>query len=81
MLDSLHDDIFIDLRMSANCLNIVVVNDYLLVEIDHKLIDKDSDGDWLTFYVEGVARLVHDYQVLVLLGVDLQVVEVRFLCP
>lgn len=81
LFDGLHYDILVDLGTSANGHNIVVVNDHVLVEVDHQLIDEDSYGDWLAFNVEGVARLVHDYQVLVLLGVDLEIVEEGLLCP
>lgn len=66
--------------MHANCLNIVVVNNNLLVEVDHQLIDKNSNGDWLALDVEYVPRLMHYYQVLVLLGIHLQVVKEGFLC-
>lgn len=81
MLDGLHDYILVDLRPCANCHYVVVVDDHILIEIDHQLIYEDSYGDRLTFNAEDVARLVDDYQVLVLLGIHLEIIEEWFLCP
>lgn len=81
VLDGLHDDILVDLRPCANCHNVVVVDDHILVEVDHQLIDEDSYGDWLALNAEGIARLMDDYQVLVLLRIHLEIVEEGFLCP
>lgn len=81
VFNGLHDDIFVNLRPSADSHNVVVVDDYVLVEVDHQLIDKDCYCDWLTLDAEDVACLVNNYQVFMILRVDLQIVEEGFLCP